>query len=122
MRFRFEPAESDDGPKTFLGQTGAWQSADIVRITLEQPAAASFLCRKLYRWFVSEARPSLVTELIEPLAEELRRERYSIATRRRGDPALAPFLRWDQPPPANRRPGRVQPPACSGCWRCRART
>jgi hypothetical protein len=48
-----------------------------VRITLEQPAAAEFLCRKLYTFLVSEeeAPPA---GLIRPLAEELRRSRYSI--------------------------------------------
>ncbi len=75
--FRFDPAQSDDGRKTFLGQTGLWKPADIVRITLEQPAAAEFLCRKLYRFLVSEAKEP-AAELIKPLAEELRRSRYSV--------------------------------------------
>ena len=48
-----------------------------MRIVLEQSACAGFLCRKLYRFFVSETEePS--AELIEPLAEELRRQRYDI--------------------------------------------
>jgi uncharacterized protein (DUF1800 family) len=67
-----DPAQFDDGAKTFLKQTDRWGWPDIVRITLEQPAAATFLCRKLYRFFVSEAeepRP----RLLQPLAEELRR-------------------------------------------------
>jgi uncharacterized protein (DUF1800 family) len=45
--FRFDPARFDSGVKTFLGQTGPWKAEDIVRITLEQPACARFLCRKL---------------------------------------------------------------------------
>src|SRR5262249_2349568 len=28
----------DDGSKTFLKATGAWKAADVIRITLEQPA------------------------------------------------------------------------------------
>ena len=44
----------DSGPKTVLGQTGAWDGGDVVRIVLEQPAAARFLVRKLYHFFVSE--------------------------------------------------------------------
>jgi uncharacterized protein (DUF1800 family) len=76
-RFRLIPAKSDLGAKTFLKQTGPWQPADIVRITLEQPAAAEFLCRKLYRFFVSESsEPS--AELIRPLAAEFRGHDYSI--------------------------------------------
>jgi uncharacterized protein (DUF1800 family) len=76
-RFHHDPAQFDDGEKTFLKQTGKWKPADIVRITLEQPACAEFLCRKLYRYFVSDsAEPG--PELIRPLAEELRSHRYSI--------------------------------------------
>jgi uncharacterized protein (DUF1800 family) len=75
--FRFDPAQFDDGSKTFLGRTGAWNAADIVRITLEQPAAAEFLCRKLYRYFVSEAAEP-TPDLIQPLAAELRLSGYSI--------------------------------------------
>jgi uncharacterized protein (DUF1800 family) len=76
-RFRFEPAGFDDGEKVFLRQRGRWNACDIVRITLERPAAAEFLCRKLYRFLVREdAEPS--AELIRPLAAELRRQRFSI--------------------------------------------
>ena len=53
--FVHDTAQVDDGPKTFLGQNGPWGPSDIVRITLENPEAATFLARKLYRWFVSEA-------------------------------------------------------------------
>jgi uncharacterized protein (DUF1800 family) len=76
--FRFDPAQFDDGSKTFLKKTGAWKPADIVRITLEQPACAEFLCKKLYKFLVSEAKePS--AELLKPLAAELRQSKYSIA-------------------------------------------
>jgi len=74
---RLDVAQADDGSKTFLKQTGPWKSADVVRITLEQPACAEFLCRRLYRFFVSEsAEPA--PELIQPLAEELRSHQYAI--------------------------------------------
>jgi uncharacterized protein (DUF1800 family) len=72
-----DPAQVDEGPKPFLGREGRWGPADIVRITLDQPAAATFLARKLYRWFVSEAgTPG--PELIEPLSDELRRNEFAI--------------------------------------------
>jgi len=75
--FTREPEQVDDGPKAFLGQNGRWGAADIVRITLERPEAATFLARKLYRWFVSEAgTPG--PELIDPLAEEVKRLRFAI--------------------------------------------
>src|SRR5262245_34117008 len=75
--FRYDPAQFDDGEKTFLNQTGPWKPPDIVRITLEQPAAAEFLCRKLYRSYVSESEDP-APELLRPLAEEFRRHGYSV--------------------------------------------
>jgi uncharacterized protein (DUF1800 family) len=75
--FRQDPKLCDPGVKNVLKQSGAWKPGDIVRITLEQPAAAEFLCRKLYRFLVSEAAdPS--PSLLKPLAEELRNQQYSI--------------------------------------------
>jgi uncharacterized protein (DUF1800 family) len=75
--FAHETAQVDDGPKTFLGLNGPWGPADIVRITLERPEAATFLARKLYREFVSESgTPG--PELIEPLAEEVKRHQFKI--------------------------------------------
>ena len=72
-----DPAQVDDGPKSFLGREGRWGPSDIVKITLDRPEAATFLARKLYRWFVSEAStPGL--ELIEPLSGELRRNEFAI--------------------------------------------
>ncbi len=75
--FTRDTAQVDDGPKAFLGQNGPWGPSDIVRITLDRPEAANFLARKLYRWFVGEAgTPG--PELIEPLAEEVRRRQFAI--------------------------------------------
>jgi uncharacterized protein (DUF1800 family) len=76
-QFHFDKARFDDGDKTFLGQTGRWGAADVVRITLEQPACAELLCGKLYRFLVSDgAAPT--AELLAPLAGELRAHAYSI--------------------------------------------
>jgi uncharacterized protein (DUF1800 family) len=76
VKDRYDPAQHDDGVKTFLRETGAWRADDVVRITLKQPAAAGFLCRKLYRFFVTDhEEPS--HELLQPLAEAFRKE-YSI--------------------------------------------
>jgi len=72
-----DPAQVDDGFKSFLGSEGRWGPSDIVRITLDRREAATFLARKLYRWFVSEAgTPD--PELVEPLTEEVRRHEFVI--------------------------------------------
>jgi uncharacterized protein (DUF1800 family) len=76
-QFHYDPTKVDEGVKTFLKQTGPWKPADIVRITLEQPACALHLCRKLYRFFVGESEEP-AADLIEPLAEELRSHRYDM--------------------------------------------
>jgi uncharacterized protein (DUF1800 family) len=72
-----DPAQVDDGPKAFLGQTGRWGPADIVRIVLDRPQAATFVARKLYRFFVAEAGPP-ATELIEPLAAKIKSHQFTI--------------------------------------------
>jgi uncharacterized protein (DUF1800 family) len=74
---KFTEKDHDGGEKTFLKQTGHWKSGDIVRITLEQPACAEFLCRKLNRYFVSDTDDPK-RELLRPLAEELRSHDYDI--------------------------------------------
>jgi uncharacterized protein (DUF1800 family) len=73
----FKAGEFDDGVKTFLGSVGRLGPADVVRLTLELPACATFISRKLYRHFVrDDIEPA--PGLIEPLARELRAGGYSI--------------------------------------------
>ncbi len=54
FEFRFDPADHDDGDKTFLGETGPWNGEDIVDIVCKQPATARFIARKLYDFFVAD--------------------------------------------------------------------
>ncbi|HTJ28016.1 MAG TPA: DUF1800 domain-containing protein [Candidatus Limnocylindria bacterium] len=54
----------DDGVKTFLGRSGAFDGADIVRIIFEQPAAPRFLATKLLAFFVyQDPEPELVDQV-----------------------------------------------------------
>jgi uncharacterized protein (DUF1800 family) len=76
-KFTFAPRFHDDGPKTFLGQTGSWDGADVQRIVLSQPAAALFLVRKLYAFFVADSADP-PDSLLEPLAERFRQSDYDI--------------------------------------------
>ncbi|MDA7977289.1 MAG: DUF1800 domain-containing protein [Pirellulales bacterium] len=74
--FQFNSYQHDEGSKTVLGQTGNWNGEDIIRILLEQPAAAQFLVGKFYRAFISETDdPS--PELIEALAAGYRKHNYN---------------------------------------------
>ena len=76
--YEFNAKVHDDGPKTFLGQTGNWNGDDVVRILLDQPQAARFLVRKLYRYFISETHDPPAA-LLEPLAESFRKSDYDVA-------------------------------------------
>jgi Protein of unknown function (DUF1800) len=84
--FVFRPAQHDEGPKTILGQTGHWDGDDVLRIVLQQPAAARLLARKLFRVFVSEEPlppggpdgGAYENTLLAPLAEKLRETGYDI--------------------------------------------
>jgi uncharacterized protein (DUF1800 family) len=76
--FAFDARLHDGGSKTVLRQTGAWDGGDVVRIVLGQPAAARFLVRKLYRFFVSETVDP-PDSLLEPLYESFRKSDYDIA-------------------------------------------
>ncbi len=76
--FTLARSQHDDGPKALLGQSGKWDGADVVRILLEQPSAALFLTRKLYRAFIGEAE-SPPDRLLEPLARRLRESDYDVA-------------------------------------------
>ena len=53
-RFRYDPADHDDGEKTFLGQTGRWNGEDIIEIIIGQAATARFVARHLYNFFVAD--------------------------------------------------------------------
>ncbi|HKI31373.1 MAG TPA: DUF1800 domain-containing protein [Gemmataceae bacterium] len=76
--YEFNAREHDDGPKTVLGQSGKWNGDDVVRILLDQPQAARFLVRKLYRYFISEPHEPPAA-LLEPLAESFRKNDYDVA-------------------------------------------
>ncbi|ETX08505.1 DUF1800 domain-containing protein [Candidatus Entotheonella palauensis] len=62
--FEFLDDDHDDGPKTFLGQTGNFNGDDIIDIIVQQPATARFISRHLYNFFVEDELqvPSWATE------------------------------------------------------------
>ena len=52
--FVFSPDRHDDGPKTFLGETGNFNGDDVLEIIVRHPSTASFVCTKLFKYFVHE--------------------------------------------------------------------
>ncbi len=76
-KFKAVPSQHDDGEKTVFGKTGRFRGDDIAGILLEQKACAEFLCKKLFRQFVSEVDvPS--AELLAPLADAYRKADYDV--------------------------------------------
>ena len=70
----FDPSTFDDGQKTIFGQTGNWGYDDVIDLLFSQRTdeIARFICRKLYRFFVSPEVDSVVeTNIIQPLANTL---------------------------------------------------
>ena len=73
----FRPRQHDDGSKTILGVTGAFDGNAVIEILLEHPRTAEHITEKLWREFVDEEPPR---ETIVSLAEVFRRSDYDIAT------------------------------------------
>lgn len=51
--FKLNADQHDDGAKTFRGRTGHWGGEDILGFLLEDERTATFICGRIYRWFVS---------------------------------------------------------------------
>ena len=80
LSFHIDDAQHDSGNKTVLGYTGPLDGQDVLDIILAQPATASFIASKLYRFLV---RDDLSPQFQERLGDLLRSGKYEIA----------PFLR-----------------------------
>lgn len=74
--FKFNADEHDFGNKTFLGEQGNWDGEDILEIILKQNATATFLCEKIYRFFVNET--AVDKAIVKALADEFRSSNYDI--------------------------------------------
>ncbi|MEL7161623.1 MAG: DUF1800 domain-containing protein, partial [Bacteroidota bacterium] len=62
--FLFRPRLHDYGEKEFLSRQGNFDGDDIIDVILEQEAVATFICGKLYRFFVNDTiDPARVREL-----------------------------------------------------------
>tara|TARA_B100001123_G_scaffold50219_1_gene51787 strand:- start:5204 stop:6601 length:1398 start_codon:yes stop_codon:yes gene_type:complete len=52
--FHYREDDHDSSVKTFLGETGQFDGADIIKIIVKQPATAKFVSRHLYNFFVAD--------------------------------------------------------------------
>ena len=74
-QFVFRAAAHDDGVKTVLGRTGAFDGDAVLDILLEQPQTAELIVAKLWREFVS---PHPDRNEVARIARIFREQRYSI--------------------------------------------
>jgi uncharacterized protein (DUF1800 family) len=86
--FIYNEADHDDSEKTFLGETGHWNGEDVIDIIARQPAAARFISRHLYNFFVADEpqvpawqdTPPRDLEAIKILEAEYFRSNYEISS------------------------------------------
>ena len=84
--FFYNPDDHDETEKTFQGETGRWNGEDVIDIIAKQPAAARFVSRHLYNFFVADEpqvpawqnTPPRDPELIKMLEDEYFRSNYDI--------------------------------------------
>jgi uncharacterized protein (DUF1800 family) len=73
--FTFRKFQHDDGKKTVLGKTGNFTGDDVLNILLERKQTATYITRKLYRYFVNDV-PDEVH--VTWLADRFYQSRYDI--------------------------------------------
>ena len=96
-QFVYRADDHDDGTKSFLGHTGAFDGDEIIDIICRQPATARFIARHLYNFFVADEPqvpawptvPPRDPEAITTLMDALSKSSYDI----RVSPACALQLR-----------------------------
>ena len=69
-RFRFNASAHDDGLKTFLGRSGAFDGEAILDILLEQPRLAVHLTEKLWWAFVSDTPDAAEVQRLAALFQQ----------------------------------------------------
>jgi uncharacterized protein (DUF1800 family) len=74
--FVFKANQHDEGQKAFQGKIGNFQGEDILKIILENPKTSTFICTKIYRYFVNE---NVENQIVEKMAKRFRSTDYDIA-------------------------------------------
>ncbi len=75
-QFVFRKLVHDSGEKTFMGQTGNFDGDDILNILLKKPETATFITKKIYRYFVNE---NIDETKIKYLSSRFLKNNYDIA-------------------------------------------
>ncbi len=73
----FRRNNHDNGVKTFMGQQGKLTGGKILKILLENPRTAEFICEKLWHEFVSIQKPE--SDVIKTWAKGFQSSNYDIS-------------------------------------------
>ena len=65
-QFQYRDDDHDDGEKTFLGETSAFDGRDIIDVICRHPATARFISRHLYNFFVADEPQVPAWETVPP--------------------------------------------------------
>lgn len=74
--FEFNSKQHDYGTKTVFGQTGDFDGDEIIDMILENPQTATYICTKVFRYFVN---PEVDSEIVEALAADFYQSDYDIS-------------------------------------------
>lgn len=75
--FVFRKFQHDNGAKTILGKTGNFSGEEVLKLLLDQPQTAHFICRKIYRFFVNE---EVDESRVKVLSDRFFQSNYNIAS------------------------------------------
>ena len=84
--FQFVSRNHDDGGKSIFGRSGRWDGHDFVELIFTRPSAATFICEKLYRFYVNNA-PNGFTKTQQSVIRKM------AATLKKSNWAIRPVLR-----------------------------
>ena len=76
-KFIFRRRQHDFGTKTFMGHTGKLSGEEVIDIILDKPECATFIVRKIYRYFVNEKAPEA---RIRQLSQSFYQSNYQIGS------------------------------------------
>ncbi|WP_316804519.1 DUF1800 domain-containing protein [Pedobacter nototheniae] len=74
--FIFRPNLHDANTKTFFGKVGNFQGENIIDLILEKPETATFISRKIYKFFVNDTPNE---NHVKELADHFYNSKYDIA-------------------------------------------
>ena len=76
--FDYREYDHDGGEKTFLGETGDFNGEQVIEIICRQPAAAQFVCQRLFQFFAADEVDEDGEQVIRQMMDTYFDSRYEI--------------------------------------------